>query len=157
MTATSGKAAPVRTLGALKLTSAAAVLLLASWGCSLGSPPRLPSSAPVRSVAMREYRFEHPPFPRGRVIFRIRNAGTEKHELRLLALPEGLPPIDVQLRSKKRQVVETVAYVAARQPRETATFAVDFRPGRYAMLCFARGRDRQQHVFKGMTSEFTIP
>lgn len=105
---------------------------------------------------MREHRFDHPPFPRGRVIFRVRNAGNEKHELRILALPEGLPPIDVQLRSKKRQVVSDVAYAPARNPRQTATFAIDFRPGRYAMICFVRGRDGQQHAFKGMTSEFTI-
>ena len=105
---------------------------------------------------MRDYRFVHPPLARGRVIFRVRNAGNVKHELRVLALPKGLPPIDVQLRSKKRQVVNTVAYVARREPDVTATFAIDFRAGRYAMICFVRAGDGEQHAFKGMTSEFTI-
>lgn len=106
---------------------------------------------------MREYGFDHASLvAAGRVVFRVRNAGTLTHELVLVALPEDFPPIDVQLHSGDRQGVDTVAAVHNRPPGTTTTFSSDLSPGRYAFICFVKDPDGVSHALKGMSSEFRV-
>ncbi len=105
---------------------------------------------------MDEYLFDYDaPSAPGRVVFDVRNNGRLGHQLVLIHLPEGVPSIDRQLRSKDRKVVATVATLAPRGPGRRGTFAVDLDPGRYATVCFVNDADGQ-HAQKGMNAEFRI-
>ena len=124
-------------------------------GCRQGEV--FPGAVRTVDVTMDEYRFSlDPPGRRGRTVFRARNAGRLDHEMVLVVLPEGFPPIDEQLRSDNRRAVDTVASVPSRRPGRSGAFAVDLSPGRYALLCFVADDDGEQHVRKGMSVEFTI-
>lgn len=106
---------------------------------------------------MREYRFEHAPLAvAGRVVFRLRNAGSSTHELVLVGLSEDFPPIDEQLRSEERQGVDTVVAIHDRPPGNRTTFASDLQAGRYAFICFVTDPDGVSHALKGMSSEFRV-
>lgn len=135
----------------------AAVTALASVlpACASGGAP-LPGRPAVAEVAMREYRFDHGAIPRGRVVFRVRNAGRLFHRLSLIPLPPDLPPIQEQLRGNQRAVVFTQADVPDTPPGGTGTFAVDLSPGRYALVCFIVEPNGASHALQGMASEFRI-
>lgn len=125
-------------------------------GRTVGAVATLPPVPPVVDVAMDEFRFSYQgPVPAGRVVFRIRNAGSVKHRLTLLPLEEDVPPIEAQLRGAERRLVKPFAGVPVRRPGKTGTFAVDLAPGRrYAIICFLRDDDGRPHALKGMTGEF---
>ena len=106
---------------------------------------------------MREYGFGYDRSVRpGRTVFRVRNTGRLSHELVLIPLPKNFPPIDVQLRSKKRQVIAPIAHLQPVQPGRSGTFAVDLAPGRYAMVSFVTDRNGMSEALKGMNSEFRV-
>lgn len=106
---------------------------------------------------MKEYAFVYtPPQRAGHIVFEARNDGRLAHDLALVQLPAGTPPIDEQLRSKKRRGVPTIALIPAHQPKTGATFAVELTPGRYAIICFLKDADGVQHDQKGMSSEFRV-
>lgn len=105
---------------------------------------------------MREHRFELvPPSSAGHVVFRFVNAGQVVHRPALVALPDDMPPIDVQLRGTERRLLDPLAGVYDRLPGATGTFAVDLRPNqRYALICFALDGDGSPHRTQGMATEF---
>jgi hypothetical protein len=132
----------------------AVVLLVTS--CQSSSEPAVPTPRVV-DVAMREFTFEYDVRPTaGRVVFRARNLGRANHELLLVRLPEDHPPIREQLQSDKRRAVRSVGRVPSRAPGATGTFAVDLKPGRYAIVCFIADADGEQHAAKGMAAEFRV-
>ncbi len=132
------------------------VVMVVVTGCTGSGKPTWSNGPAVIAVAMREYRFDYDPaIPAGRVVFEFFNAGHVEHRPVLLALPEDLPPIDIQLRGTERRGIAPFAGVPAQAPGEAGTFAVDLLPGRrYALICFARGADGEPHFLEGMNSEF---
>lgn len=120
-----------------------------------GAAP-LPKAPPVVPVTMTEYDFALERLvPSGRVVFRVRNAGRLHHRVTLVALPEDLPPIDVQLQGTERRYIQPFAGMPERAPGTTSSFAVDLEPGtRYAFICFTVDRDNVNHAEKGMATEF---
>ncbi len=116
----------------------------------------VPRDPPVVVVTVTEYRFDYERFPRGRVVVRLRNAGTMEHRLSLIPLPEEFPPLDVQLRGEERRFVDTLAGTAPVPPQGAGTFAVDLQPGRYAIVCLLSGADGETHARKGEASEFRV-
>jgi len=117
----------------------------------------LPPPPQIVDVQLREYRFDYAgPIRPGRTVFRVRNTGRLKHELVLLPWPESLPPIDVQLHSKTRQLLAPLAHLKPMAPNSGGTFAVDLAPGRYAMVCFVNGPHGMPDALKGMSSEFRV-
>lgn len=141
---------------ALAGTASAVALLTASCGNQAGEAP--PPPPPLfLDVTMRDYRFVHPRsvVPRGRIVFRVRNAGRHKHELTLVGLPAGLPLTD--LFRGRGHTFATLADLRDLQPGDGDTFAVELPPGRYAMLCFVKGRRGVVHAKgKGMVSELRV-
>ena len=106
---------------------------------------------------MREYRFElDPQIPRGRVVFRVANAGSLEHALTLISLADDVPPLDEQLHSESRRGTPTIARVPARPPGGQTKFAVDLAPGRYGLVCFVVDPDGVMHGLKGMNAEFRV-
>jgi len=105
---------------------------------------------------MREFVFSHPAsVAAGRVVLRVRNSGQLTHELSIVPLPEGLPPIAAQLRSSVRRPLPAMANVS-RDPGGERRFAIDLSPGRYAFLCFLKADDGESHALKGMASEMLV-
>lgn len=138
----------------LLLVLGALALVAASCG---SQEPSLPPSPTVVNVSLRDYRFDYKaPAGSGRVVFHVQNAGKLRHELVLLVLPEDLPPLQEQLRSKQRRAVATLAFLKPLRPGERGIFAVDLKHGRYGMACFVRGSDGVPYSRKGMASEFRI-
>jgi len=126
-------------------------------GCAKTTAPELPRSAGVVKVAMREFGYEYnKTVPRGRVIFRVHNAGRMQHDLVMWKLPEDLPPLDTQLRSNVRRGVETVRLLPVFDPGDTTSFAADLEPGRYGFVCFIPDTNGATHALRGMNSEFRI-
>lgn len=132
------------------------VLVVVAASCASSGPP-LPAHARSLDVEMREYRFEyHAPIHSGRTVVRVRNQGHLVHELVLIYLGPGVPPLDKQLHSGQRLVVPTIVSLHPRAPGRTGTFAVDLDPGRYGFVCFVQDPDGRQHALKGMNSEFRV-
>lgn len=138
------------------MSAAAVMALLVLAGCQ-SNQPAPPAGRPVVGLTMRDYRFDlDRPLPRGQVAFKIVNAGAVNHRMVVIPLAEDMPPIDVQLRSADRRVVNPVAGIPDRPPGGNATFAVYLPAGRYALVCFARTSDGETHALKGMAMEFRI-
>lgn len=132
-------------------------MMVAGGSCGGGSES-FPPKPQVVDVTMRDYRFEYePPRASGRIVFRARNEGRLSHELVLVFLDEGIPPLEEQLRSSERRVVPTLAGLPRRGAGRAGTFAVDLAPGRYGLICFLKDADGRQHDQKGMNAEFRIP
>lgn len=128
--------------------------------CALGArssaDPLPPSPATVR-VVMTDTSFEFAPdIPAGRAVFEVVNDGTEDHSMTLVNLPEDFPPILEQLRGSERRGTAAVARVPRLAPAERSTFAVDLKPGRYAMLCLVADPDGTVHATRGHAAEFRV-
>lgn len=145
--------------GKWRLALAVGVIGIAGCRATDGGGAPLPPSPPVIPLELDEYSFNHDqPMPTGRVVFELLNTGTVHHQLRLFPLTEDIPPIDEQLRSSERRIVEAVASVPILAPGERATVAVDLLPAqRYAIVCFIRDADGVVHAEKGMNAEFRAP
>ncbi|MGH2703665.1 MAG: hypothetical protein ACRDJ4_00785 [Actinomycetota bacterium] len=145
-----------RAAGIRRVRLLVTLLALLEASCRAGAAP-LPPAPAVVEITMREYAYEYErPIPRGRVVFRVRNEGSLQHELVLIIIPEGVPPLDQQLRGSERRVVSTFVSMPPRAPGGTGTFAVDLEPQRYGLVCFVTDPDGQQHALKGMSSEFRV-
>lgn len=106
---------------------------------------------------MDEYRFDLPTkLPRGRVVFKVVNAGRTHHKLSLAPLPKDFPPIMEQLRSSERRALDTVAAIVPQAPGSEASFAVDLGPQRYGLFCFIIEPEGKDHARSGMASEFRV-
>lgn len=145
-----------RQRGVLSLLLIAATAIV---GSCRGEPQQglpLPASPPIIEVTLRDYGIEYsPPVPAGRVVFHVYNAGTTEHQLNMVPLDEGFPPIQEQLSGSERRAVAPFAGVPALAPGSRSVFAVDVIPGtRYALLCLLPGPDGIPYGVKGMNTEF---
>ena len=145
-----------RISGKAVCSSLAAAAAVTGLSCGESDRP-LPPSAQTVTVKVREGSFDYPRIPAGRVVFRVVNTGRADHQLALVPLPESFPPIQEQLRGKRRRVVNPLASVPDLRPGARATFAADLEAGRYAFVDFTVDRDGVSHARKGEASEFRIP
>jgi hypothetical protein len=138
-------------------TLAALALLATSCGDDGSDEPPLPPRAKQLNLTAKEYRYDYrPPASPGRFVLRMRNAGGVRHEVIMVELPEGFPPIKEQLRRKKRRLLGTLSYLKPVSPGRTGKFAVDLKRARYAMVCQRAAPDGESHALKGMATEFRI-
>ena len=122
---------------------------------------RLPE-APA-TIAARDFAFRADGLRAGRQLVALRNTGAQPHDVvvapiragrtlddvRAFALGDdsGPPPVDFT-----REVISGVL-----APGQAQTLAVDLRPGRYALLCFAGDRKGgPPHVVGGMLAETRV-
>lgn len=122
-----------------------------------GGGAALPPSPTIINVRMTEFHFAVPSgAPAGRAVFRVFNAGRLDHSLTLEKLPGDFPPINVQLHSSVRRGAPAIAIMPTLRPGRSDTFAVDLRPGRYAILSSVQGRDGVVDALKGMNAEIRV-
>lgn len=149
---------PARALVSGGVLAGALVVGLLTWLWGLSADPlELPAEPATVEVGLREHAFAFDrPVPAGRVVFRVRNRGDEPHDLVLLQLPTDTVGIDELLEFATPRGLPPVATVPPRQPDETARFAADLAPGRYALVCFVEDADGTPHFHKGMAAEFEV-
>lgn len=95
--------------------------------------------------------------PPGHTLLHARNVGGVPHQLRVLQLPEDLPPISVQLAGDRRSILPPFATARSTGPGGEVSLAVHFEPGqRYAFVCFLRRDTGQLHAQLGMATEFRV-
>ncbi len=129
-------------------------LVVAATGC--GGDPAPPPGPRYLDVAMSEFRFNVSGALRsGRTVITVRNVGQLQHEFILEELPADFPPFDQQIHSTQRRSLPTLA-LARRDPGGSRTFAVDLKPGRYAIVCFIHDPDGLTHALKGMDAELRV-
>ena len=139
----------------LRILAATSALVLIG-GCSKPAAP-LPPSPPVITITMSEYHFDYPKdIPRGRVVFRVVNAGHLMHKLTMAPLHKDYPPVAEQLKGMQRRSISTVAATAAQPPGATTSFAVDMGPQRYGIFCLIIEPNGKDHARSGMASEFRV-
>ncbi len=140
----------------ISLTLLALAVVVSSCQPSPQDTLPLPASPPVIDVTIRDDRIEYGPLiAAGRVVFRVYNGGSTKHQLKMLPLDEDFPPIQIQLRGSERRVVSPFAGVPAIDPGSRSVFAVDVVPDtRYALFCLLPGRDGVPYGAKGVSTEF---
>lgn len=132
-------------------------LLLLSPSCTGAGGAALPKGPAVVDVVLDEYSFAvEGEMARGRVVVRADNAGGEDHEILVVFLPKGVPPIREQLAGDERRTVASMAQTARLPAGAEGGFAVDLGPGRYAFLCFIEAPDGTPHALKGMAWEFRV-
>lgn len=146
-----------RARGSLLAVSVAT--MFAPVACQAGAVerPAAPPSPAVVELTMTEHQYQAMPeeVPPGRVVFRLKNEGSEGHQPTLVALPEDFPPLAEQLAGGERRDVPTVAGNPGIGPGVTGAVAVDLAPGqRYAFICYAKTDDGRDHSRMGMIWEF---
>ncbi len=131
---------------------------LTGLGACRPAPEYLPALPPVLRVTLREYRFDYTPMvPRGRVVVRVHNAGRVPHELILLALSSGSPPLtEIFKPGGEKTTLQNLAILPPLAPEGDGVFAVDLKPGRYGFVCLVSDSDGVQHDHKGMLSDFQV-
>ena len=139
---------------ALLVTGLAAAFALAS--CGAGATV-MPPSPPIVHVSLRDYWFDFNAhaFPRGRVVFQISNGGKQYHQLALVPLPPGFPPIKEQVEGTQRRVISELVSSPPLQPGASDTFAADLWPGRWGFIDFFIGPEGS-HASKGDAAEFRV-
>lgn len=134
--------------------------LLVSAGLAFAScgPSRALFAGPVATtVVMRDYHFQYDPrIAAGRVVFTVHNQGPSVHQMALLPLPAGFPPIAQQLASSVRRPLGTLSYSRPIESGGSDTFAVDLVPGRYAMLSLTHDTKGVPDDLKGMAVEIQV-
>lgn len=140
------------------LAGVAAGAALTACGQSPGTTAGLPPTPPTVDIVMKEFSIQRPAvIPKGRVVFRVHNAGRSQHVLQILIWPENLPPFAEQLKGRRRAVnVNELAGTPLQVPGATDEFAVDLPPGHYAMVDMLLNSDGKYNAQKGMATEFRV-
>lgn len=132
--------------------------MIAPLACCSAKKPPLPLPVPTMNVVMRDYEFDHPSRASpGRVVVRVHNAGTLRHEMVVNRLPEEFTrTVKEFVASDDSVTFYTTVHLSARSPGGEGVFALDLVPGRYAFFCFVRDHDGVHHYKRGMASELRV-
>lgn len=117
-------------------------------------------AARTLAIQGREYAFVGVPetLPAGRTTFTFENIGTEEHMMVMVLLSEELTLQEsLQLPKDELEKLVTLLGIVAAAPGETAaaSLTVDFKPGRYGLVCFFE-RNGRSNAMQGMAAEFAV-
>lgn len=129
-----------------------------------------PSADPARGVPtadidmqLTDYAFNvSSPLRPGRQVVRVRNSGTESHEVAVVKLLAGKSIEDV--RAWARNPSESVPFdmrsgtagITSLAPDTEGFFELDLAPGDYALFCLVTARDGRSHVDHGMIRHIRV-
>ena len=126
-----------------------------------GERAQLPAT--TAAIVTNEYGFQASGLRAGRQLVALRNAGSQPHDVVVSPILPGRTLDDVRAFAAGDESApppvdfsrETVSGVLA--PGGAQTLALDLRPGRYALLCFASDRDGgPPHAVQGMVAEAQV-
>lgn len=131
----------------------------------VGTSDHSPAGAPAQdvTVTMKEFNYAFdPPLTAGDRMVRVRNDGTQAHELLLLKLAPGASVQDF-LRLYEPGILgnpagRTIGGLTGLSPGREAFLPLHVEPGRYGILCFlADPRRRTPHFMAGMWMDIDVP
>lgn len=107
---------------------------------------------------MREFRLTPDRLIAGRaLVFRAVNAGHRRHQLTLVRVPDDLAgKLGEHLKGDERRGVRPVALIAPLRPGRAGFFAVDLKPGPYALVCLLGDGGGKSYAARGMYLEFAV-
>lgn len=138
----------------LAFTAAVLVFLTAQ---SLAAGPQ---TDPEITVVLTDHHFRlSAPVERGRLLWHLKNQGSEPHQALVIRLPEGVSEYGEQAwfehGSKGPEPGERVGGIETIAAGAESSFRTDLKPGRYLLLC-AMSEEEGRHYELGMIYRFTI-
>jgi hypothetical protein len=138
-----------RLLRVLRSTSCAFVLVASA------QPPD-----PSITIVLTDHHFRlSAPVEAGRLLWHVKNDGSEPHQALVIGLPEGVSEFGEEAwfehGSQGPEPGQRVGGLDTLAPGMEGSFTTDLKPGRYLLLC-ARSEDEGRHYELGMIYRFTI-
>jgi hypothetical protein len=133
-------------------------MVMLSTGGSRGRlvPPRVP----VVTIVAREFAFDAPDsISAGPTTIRLLSRGRQEHFVQFVKLTGGHTSVEYLRASVAHDPTPwamSVGGVGTVQPGGTAAVTIDFKPGRYVMLCDISDTDGTPHFVKGMARPLTV-
>ena len=119
-----------------------------------------PQTDPSISIVLTDHHFRlTAPVERGRLLWHVKNEGSEPHQALVIRLPDGVSEYGEEAwfehGSKGPEPGERVGGLETVAPGAEASFRTDLTPGKYLLLC-AMSEDEGRHYELGMIYRFTI-
>jgi uncharacterized cupredoxin-like copper-binding protein len=119
-----------------------------------------PQTDPSISIVLTDHHFRlTAPVEPGRLLWHVKNEGSEPHQALVIRLPEGVSEYGEEAwfehGSKGPEPGERVGGLETLAPGAEASFRTDLKPGKYLLLC-ATSEDEGRHYELGMIYRFTI-
>jgi uncharacterized cupredoxin-like copper-binding protein len=119
-----------------------------------------PQTDPSISIVLTDHHFRlTAPVEPGRLLWHVKNDGSEPHQALVIRLPDGVSEYGEEAwfehGSKGPEPGERVGGLETLAPGAEASFRTDLKPGKYLLLC-AMSEDEDRHYELGMIYRFTI-
>lgn len=122
--------------------------------------PRVLPRVPVVTITAREFAFDAPDsIPAGPTTIRLVSRGRQEHFVQFVKLSAGHTSADYVRASMAHEATPwamSVGGVGTIPAGGTAAVTIDFRPGRYVLLCDISDTDGTPHFAKGMARPLTV-
>jgi uncharacterized cupredoxin-like copper-binding protein len=128
--------------------------------CFSGIASAAPQPAGAVTIVLTDHHFRlSNPVEGGRMVWRVKNEGTEPHQALVVKLPDGVNEYQERAwfdhGSKGPEPGEPVGGLKTLAPDAEATFETNLKPGHYLLLCAMEEEDGR-HYELGMIYRFTI-
>ena len=132
-------------------------LVVAAWLAWAASARQ---DTPSITIFLTDHHFRlSAPIEGGRLIWQVRNEGTEPHQALIVKLPEGVNEYQerawIDHGKRGPEPGEPIGGLTALAPSKEASFETNLKPGRYLLLC-PMSEDEGRHYDLGMIYRFTI-
>ncbi|HET6725420.1 MAG TPA: hypothetical protein VFH85_05390 [Gammaproteobacteria bacterium] len=127
---------------------------------SKAAPAPLPKAD--MTIALKDYDFVlSRPITAGNHVIEVTNTSTQPHELVITRFPPGMGNRDLEAWGHDPHGKPAPGYamggVTSIPPGAHVVIQVDFKPGRYGLLCFVPdAKDGKPHFMHGMQTEFVV-
>ena len=136
---------------------------VASWLAACLVAPLLAAaqqSDPSISIVLTDHHFRLiTPVEAGRLLWHVKNEGSEPHQALVIKLPDGVSEYGelawFEHGNKGPEPGERVGGLESVAPGAETSFRTDLKPGKYLLLC-AMTEDEGRHYELGMIYRFTI-
>jgi hypothetical protein len=118
------------------------------------------TAPPALALVLTDHHFRlSAPVERGRLLWQVKNEGSEPHQALVVKLPDGVNEYQERAwfehGSKGDEPGRPIGGLETLAPGAEASFQTDLTPGRYLLLC-AMAEDEGRHYELGMIYRFTI-
>ena len=115
---------------------------------------------PAITIFLTDHHFRlSAPVAGGRLIWHVKNEGTEPHQALVVKLPDGASEFSerawIEHGSKGPEPGEPAGGIKTLEPGKEASFETNLKPGKYLLLC-SMSEDEGRHYDLGMIYRFTI-
>lgn len=127
---------------------------------AIGPPSALPKAD--TTITLRDYVFDlSKPITPGHHVIEVTNAGMQPHELVITRFPPGQGNRDLEAWAHdprgKPAPGQGIGGITDIMPGEHVVIELDFKPGKYGLLCFTRdAKDGKPHFMHGMQRELVV-